>query len=157
MKKKNLIVMTSIGPLPYEVAVKLKDNLDTALKEENLIESECAIKAYIIERLAAKKKWNVDNMRKYLNTLLSISPVAVFGILIKEAALLLDEQHPGTINSSKEIYIISTLDGKVHKVEGKIKSFRNFAAFRTKEDAEFTSWVFRDELKTLFKSGKSKD
>lgn len=42
-----------------------------------------------------------------------------------------------TFENSKEIYVISCLNGEITKVKdlNKIKNFKNFAAFRTLEDA----------------------
>jgi hypothetical protein len=56
--------------------------------------------------------------------------------MLKEAALTIDSLYPDCITNCEEVYVISTLDGKIHKVKKQqIKSYKNFAAFRTVEDA----------------------
>lgn len=50
---------------------------------------------------------------------------------------MLDEKYPDHINKSKEVWVISTLDGEIKQIKElhKIKNFRNFAAFRSLDDA----------------------
>ena len=81
--------------------------------------------------------------------------MAAVNIVLREIACILDEKYPDHINKSDKIYIISTFDGRIHEVsKAYIKNYRNFAAFRTIEDAKIACNIVRDQLKDMFKSGK---
>ena len=72
-------------------------------------------------------------------------------MLLKEIALELDKQYEGHIKNSNEIWIISLVNGKIMKLskEG-IKSFKNFASFRSKEDALLAYSILEGILKDIF-------
>lgn len=113
--------------------------------------------SYYTEHLANRLNWKTENLLKYLDTLSIINEAAVFSILLREIAIVLDTQYPDHIERSKEIYAISLTDGEIHKLRElhKIKNFRNFAAFRTVEDALCAKQILKDFMKELFKrSGK---
>lgn len=115
---------------------------------------------FYLEHLAGRIHWNVDNLRKYLGNLYTIYPAAVFSILLREVAIVLDEKYDNHIENSKEIYVISCLNGEITKVKdlNKIKNFKNFAAFRTLDDALTAKHILKDPMKQLFKrGGKQKD
>lgn len=79
---------------------------------------------------------------------------------MREIAIVLDEKYDNQIENSKEIYVISCLNGEVTKVKdlNKIKNFKNFAAFRTLDDALAAKHILKDPMKQLFKrGGKQKD
>ena len=110
---------------------------------------------FYLEHLAKRIHWNVDNLRKYLGNLYTIYPAAVFSILLREVAIVLDEKYDNHIENSKEIYVISCLSGEISKVKdlNKIKNFKNFAAFRTLDDALAAKHILKDPMKQLFKRG----
>lgn len=110
---------------------------------------------FYLEHLAGRIHWNVDNLRKYLGNLYTIYPAAVFSILLREVAIVLDEKYDNHIENSKEIYVIDMTDGEIHKLRElhKVKNFRNFAAFRTIEDALCAKHILKDFMKELFKRG----
>lgn len=110
---------------------------------------------FYLEHLAKRIHWNVDNLRKYLGNLYTIYPAAVFSILLREVAIVLDEKYDNHIENSKEIYVIGCLNGEITKVKNlnKIKNFKNFAAFRTLEDALAAKYILKDPMKQLFKRG----
>ena len=110
---------------------------------------------FYLENLAKRIHWNVDNLRKYLGNLYTIYPAAVFSILLREVAIVLDEKYDNHIENSKEIYVISCLSGEIIKVKdlNKIKNFKNFAAFRTLDDALAAKHILKDPMKQLFKRG----
>lgn len=70
-----------------------------------------------------------------------------------EVAIVLDEKYDNHIENSKEIYVISCLNGEISKVKdlNKIKNFKNFAAFRTLEDAITAKKILEEPMKQLFK------
>ena len=109
-----------------------------------------------IQHLANRIGWNKENLERYFNNLYKISPAAVFEIVLKEVAILLDEKYPNHISNSKEIWVINKVNGEIQKLKdmSKIKSFQHFAAFRSLEDAKIACRITKDILKEMFKSGK---
>lgn len=114
---------------------------------------------YYITTLAYKKGWPALKMAEFLDSLWEINPAAAFSTLAREIAIEFDKKYPDHIKNCDIIYIISTFDGRIHEVPGGIiKSFKNFAAFRTKEDAIKACRILRKELKAMFKkSGKQEN
>lgn len=163
MKEKKLMVMTSFGiPVPFDA---IKEYLPKELVE--LIDSEKdkilgAIETsvpmcvgYYIASLSEKKGWKPEKMAGYLQTVWEINPAAAFSILLREVAIELDKKYKDHINNCEELFIISVMDGRIHKVpRAYIKNFRNFAAFRTVEDAKIACRILRDDLKEMFKGGR---
>ena len=105
-----------------------------------------------VQHLANRIGWNKENLEKYFNNLHKISPAAVFEIVLKEVAILLDEKHPGHISNSKEIWVINKVNGEIQKLKdmSKIKSFQHFAAFRSLDDALIAKRVMAPALKDLY-------
>lgn len=173
MKTKKIMAMTSFGPVPYEVIKgslpkEIVDGVDFLVQKIDKIESSETAKSeetataastepnfmnvnYYIESLAKKMRWKPEKMRGYLNTLWEINPSAAFSVLLKEIAIELDKKYKDHISNCKEFFIISTADGRIHKtLKAYIKNFRNFAAFRTEEDARIACRILRLELKEMF-------
>ena len=74
--------------------------------------------------------------KSYIDNLTKFSPAAAFSVLLREIAIDFDNNHEGNIEDSKEIWVISMANGDVVKMDkSKIKNYRNFAAFRSLEDA----------------------
>lgn len=110
---------------------------------------------YYVEKLAKKLNWKVEKMYNYLNTIDSVYPAAAFSMILREVAIELDKKYEDHIEKSPEIYVISMFDGKITKAnKAHIKNYRNFAAFRSVEDAKTACSIVREILKELFKSGK---
>ena len=108
---------------------------------------------YYINKIADKLGWKIDKVYNYLNNIDSILPMAALSIILREIAIELDKKYEDHINNSPEIYVISTLNGKITRVyKAHIKNYRNFAAFRTIEDAKIACKIVKPILKELFKS-----
>ena len=106
---------------------------------------------YYIKSLADKHNWKKDKMDGFLGKLYEINPGAVISIMLKEIAIELDKKYPDHIRFSPEIYIFSANRGKIVKLDkDKIKTFKFFAAFRTKEDAEFAIKVMGGLIPKIF-------
>lgn len=162
-EKKQLMVMTSFGiPVPYDA---VKEHLPKELTE--IIDSEkdkilSAIEnsvpmcvGYYIASLAEKVGWKPEKMAGYLQNLWNINPAAAFSMLLREVAIELDKKYEDHINNCEKLFIISSMDGRIHKVpRAYIKNFRNFAAFRTEQDAKIACRILRDDLKEMFKGGR---
>lgn len=80
-----------------------------------------------------------------------INPAAFFSILLKEIAVELDKKYPDHIENSKEIYYINVFNGTITKADKAwIRNYRNFAAFRTLEDAKVACKILSPIMKDLF-------
>lgn len=110
---------------------------------------------YYIEKIAKRLKWKVEKVCNHLNSIDSIMPAAALSVVLREGAIELDKKYKDHIENSPEIYIISALDGRITKAnKAHIKNYRNFAAFRSIEDAKIACRIVKPLLKDLFKSEK---
>lgn len=108
---------------------------------------------YFIEELAKKKGWRPERMAGWLNGIAELSPIAAFSIIVREVAVYLDHKYEDHIENSEKIFAISPLDGRIHEVcKAYVKNYRNFAAFRSIEDAKFACNLLRGQLKDMFKN-----
>lgn len=150
---------------------KTKISYQTPLTEENLEyflvagiikeikhKEPCSIKVptnleYYIEKVAKKLGWHYEKTRNYLSNLERINKVALFSILLKEVALEIDKTYEGHISEIPEIYIISTITGTINKIKSSyVKNYKNFAAFRSAEDANLAIMILTPIYKELFKN-----
>ena len=107
---------------------------------------------YYIFNLADKKGWEPRKMANYIENLTKFNPAAAASILLKEIAIDLDDDYEGYIENSKEIWTISMLNGKIEQVDkSKVKNYRNFPAFRSKEDAKIAHEVLSKRLRKMFR------
>lgn len=164
MKKKKILLVTPFGLIPYDAA---KDYIDPEVSktiEERLIISEAnevnnvpMDLVYYVSSLAKKKGWKIDYMDDFLNDLADINLGAAFQVILREVAIEIDKKYVDHIEKSEEIYCVSLTNGHIFKIDKKfIKNFRNFAAFRTVDDAKLACKITRGLLKDMFKSGKRK-
>lgn len=150
---------SAYGFMPFYTVVVCEESIPFLIEEGIIKEvenEEIPTEPYFyIKHLADRIHWNVENLRKYLSNLYTIYPAAVFSIMLREVAIVLDEKYDNHIKNSKEIYVISCLSGEITKVKdlNKIKNFKNFAAFRTLDDALAAKHILRDPMKQLFKRG----
>ena len=126
----------------------------TTKPAKSVVETEVPME-YFIQKIAEKLGWKVEKVYNYLNSVDAILPAAAFSMVLREVAIELDKKYEDHIEKSPEIYVISMLDGRITKAnKAHIKNYRNFAAFRTIEDAKIACKITRDILKEMFKSGK---
>lgn len=110
---------------------------------------------YYIGKIANRLGWKIDKVYNYLNSIDSIMPAAAFSMVLREIAIELDQKYKDHIENSPEIYVISTFDGRITKAnKAHIRNYRNFAAFRSIEDARIACRIVKPLLKDMFKSGK---
>lgn len=87
---------------------------------------------------------------------LSVMPdYARFSVILRAMAVLIDRKYPDHINNADvdKYYTIDMSNGRVCEVpKGRIKNFRNFAAFRTLEDIKMATKVLRPFIKKLWPS-----
>lgn len=109
----------------------------------------------IIQRIANRTGWKPQKVEGCLNAVSTMMPTAAFNIILREVAVMLDQKYPDHINKSERIFCISPLDGRIHEVcKAHIKNYKNFAAFRSIEDAKLACSLLREPLKKLFTSGE---
>lgn len=105
----------------------------------------------VIDRIALRLKWKPKRVEAFLNGAEEIMPMAAFSIVAREIAVMLDEKYPDHINQCEKVYIISTVDGRIHELnKNHIKNYHNFAAFRTVEDAKLCCSILKKPLKEMF-------
>ena len=128
----------------------------TKLDEKPVAETKIPMELeYYIQKIAEKHGWKIEKAYNYLNSVDAILPAAAFSMILREIAIELDKKYEDHIEKSPEIYVISMFDGRITKAnKAHIKNYRNFAAFRTIEDAKIACTITRDILKEMFKSGK---
>lgn len=156
----NVKYVTPIGELETLVPVELTEDIIPVLLEKGIIaEVESPVSPsphykdllYYIERLSKKLEWKLPKTLNYLNVMIGIYPIAVINILLKEIAIEFDKKYKDHISQSPEIYVISTLDGKIHNLDKQvIKSYKNFAAFRTEAEANEALDLIRPFFSSVF-------
>lgn len=133
----------------------IKEDLEKKSSEET---SEELNMLFFINRLAEKRGTTEDETNEWLAEIEEVSPIAAFNIILKEIALYLDEKYEGHIKKCSEVYTISSLNGTIVKVfNNNIKSFKNFSAFRTMEDAKFACHILKDKLRDMFSKNAKKE
>ena len=146
---ENVKVTKDILPNLIEAGI-----VTTTKPEKPVVETEVPMELeYYIQKIADKLGWKVEKVYNYLNSVDAILPAAAFSMVLREIAIELDKKYEDHIDKSPEIYVISTLDGRITKAnKAHIKNYRNFAAFRTIEDAKIACTITRDILKEMFKN-----
>lgn len=145
----NLVIPAIVTIDENSIPELVKDGILTEVKVSPLDIAECN------KHLAKRIGWKVQNLEKYFDSLYKIYPITVFSIILRELAIIMDEKYPGHISNSEKIWVIGTINGEIAEVKDltKIKNFRNFAAFRTLEDAMEAKKIMKAAFADLFKRG----
>lgn len=110
---------------------------------------------YYIQKIATQMGWSFQKTDNYLYHMATVNLGSTISMLLKTIAVELDKKYPDHIKNSKEIYSISLISGKIGKIsKEKIKSFNNFAAFRTMEDAEVAYHIMSKYIELSFNGRK---
>lgn len=97
---------------------------------------------HLIEHLANRMSWKVENLKKYLENLYTISPVAVYQVLLKECAIMIDSHHDSHITAAKRLWAVSIVDGEVFELDlSSAGNYTNVALFRTPTEAKLAKKV----------------
>lgn len=105
-------------------------------------------------KVGAKLGLNPEQSLDFFDSIASYSPAAALSLVLKQIALELDKKYPDHIKESEKIFTVSTLNGKITEVpKGAIRNYRNFAAFRTLEDAKIACRISKSLLKAMFIDG----
>lgn len=159
--KKNLAVMTSFGPVPYDAVKEYlpKEVVEAFEADRPVLEADIDThlrqvlgEEYYIFNLAEKKGWEPKKMVRYIENLTKFSPAAAAMVLLREIAIDFDDKHDGHIEDSEEIWTISMLNGKVEQVDkSTVKNYRNFPAFRSKTEAKEAHAILSKRLRKMFR------
>lgn len=104
-----------------------------------------------VQHLADRIGWKKENIERYFNGLYKINPIAVFDTILKEIAIILDEQYEDHISNSPEIWGIDTSNCQVIPlIKENITSYKHFAAFRSKKEAEYAKKIMAPAIKDLY-------
>ena len=143
---KHIVVTKDILPQLLEAGI-----VTTAKPAKSVVETKVPMKLeYYIQKIAEKLGWKIEKVYNYLNNVDAILPAAAFSMILREIAIELDKKYNDHIEKSPEIYVVSLLDGRITKAnKAHIKNYRNFAAFRTVEDAKIACSIVRDILLSL--------
>lgn len=158
MKEKKLMVMTSFGPVPYEaikqyIPEQIREAYESLMKEADKVKHSIPMNLdYYIDRIADNMKCDGLLAKAVLEKIWLDNPASVFSMLLRAIAIEIDKRYEDHISKSEDIFCISTLDGRIHKVcKAHIKNYKNFAAFRSIEDARIACRILRDFMRYLFK------
>lgn len=91
-----------------------------------------------------------DTAKEFLTAMPSY---AGFSVVLRALAVLIDRKYPDHINNADvdKYFTIDMTNGRVCEVpKGKIKNFRNFAAFRSIDDIKIATKVLRPFIKELW-------
>lgn len=136
----SLVVTESILPRLIEEGIVTIKNIDIPTNIN-----------YYVSKIEEKLGLNKGKGGVLLNTISIQYPYIAFSMLLREVAIEIDKKYDNHIKDSTELYIISTLDGRIVNVpKAKIKNYRNFSAFRTLSDAKFACSILRDYLKEMY-------
>lgn len=130
------------------------EKLASYLDSKKEVENNDEYLLFYIQRFADKQECSLDEAKKWLKELEKINLASAFSIILKEIAVYLDLQYEDHIKNCKEVYSISLIDGRIYKLYApQIKNYKNFAAFRTIDDAKKACKIMKPYLKRMF--GKS--
>ena len=146
---QHIVVTKDILPKLLEAGI-----VTTTKPAKSVVETEVPMELeYYIQKIAERLGWKIEKVYNYLNSVDAILPAAAFSMVLREIAVELDKKYEDHIDKSPEIYVISLLDGRITKAnKAHIKNYKNFAAFRTIEDAKIACKITRDILKEMFKN-----
>lgn len=133
-----------------------EDSVKTLIDNKAIIEKDVEdIKIdmeEILNRLCVKTGLSKNEFLQYLDATNAINNTACLNILLKEIALKLDESYDNHISDVEEFYVLSVMDGRIHKAyKNQIRNYKNFAAFRTLEEAKAACRALKPQLKLMFK------
>lgn len=121
----------------------------------NCLEDERMHISYYVNNIADRMGWNSKKTVKFFETLNTIHPAAAFNVVLREIAIELDKKYEDHIENSPKIFVVSSLDGRITEAnKAHIKNYKNFAAFRSIDDARIACKITKRLLKNMYKSGK---
>lgn len=112
---------------------------------------------YYFAKVGQKLGWNAKKLRNIIEDIIKVNPAILFHLMLREVALECDRQYKNHIENSAEIYVLSSSSGSIVRVDKSvITNYRNFSAFRTREDAKKATIILKDLLDIMFSNEDSK-
>ena len=109
---------------------------------------------FYIAKLAKKMNLKFEVCESMLGYIASYSPMTVMSLLAKQISLELDQHYDGHIRDAEHIFVLSTVDGTITEIPAKARvetNYRNFAAFRSLEDANLAYSILSNLYNEAFK------
>lgn len=121
----------------------LKELIDAGLVIEKESSNDEVMDIFdVICHLAERINWRPENLKKYLENLYVINPVAVYQTLLKEIAIMIDSHYSSHITAAKRLWAVSIVDGEVFELDlSKAANYTNVALFRTPTEAKLAKKV----------------
>lgn len=158
-KKPKLELVEITGSTPEELlknfftfvmdkcAFPVEDKVEE--EEEEEIDPEELLKEAFI-RVAIRKDWTIERTKRWIAGIEQINTLSAINILLKQIALLLDQQYEDHIRNSKELYYISTMTGEIAPITILPSvNFRTGAFFRTVKDAKLAKVALSEYFKKV--------
>lgn len=112
---------------------------------------------YYHELIAARVGWTSDYMEGFFSILHTISPILYYRLIERLIAERIDSLYPNHIKEAPRIWGTDALTGKVKEIDKNyIKTWKHFAAFRSKEDAGIACQILKSLRAELFKKDDRK-
>lgn len=109
---------------------------------------------YYVAKLARKMNLKFEVCEAMLGNIASYSPITVISLLAKQISLELDQHYDGHIRDAEHIFVLSTVDGTITEIPAKARvetNYRNFAAFRSLEDANLAYSILSNLYNEAFR------
>ena len=93
---------------------------------------------FYVAKLAKKMNLKFEVCEAMLGNIASYSPITVLSLLAKQISLELDQHYEGHIRNAEHVFVLSTVNGTITEIPSEVRAdtnYRNFAAFRSLEDA----------------------
>lgn len=109
---------------------------------------------YYVAKLARKMNLKFEVCEAMLDNIASYSPITVISLLAKQISIELDQHYDGHIRDAEHIFVLSTVDGTITEIPAKARvetNYRNFAAFRSLEDANLAYSILSNLYNEAFR------
>jgi hypothetical protein len=126
-------------------------------KRDNIPSGVLVIPEIVINSLAARLYWKREKVINYVMSIWEINHWAATEIMLREIAKTFDLRHSGDICHQTEVYVISSYNGHVYRLfRNDITTFKNFAAFRSGEEAKDAIKLLQSFFDIMFNNAKAK-
>lgn len=130
------------------IVLKLSDLADSKVQSEEPMDLTSALMS-----LSSRIGVPMETLCKLFDILDLFGPSVTFSIILKELAVLMDKKYKDHINNSEKIFTVSLTNGRIVEIDkNNIKNYRNFAAFRTMDEAKEACKITRKLLRAMFKN-----
>lgn len=130
------------------IVLKLSDLTDSKVQSEEPMDLTSALMS-----LSSRIGVPTETLCKLFDILDLFGSSITFSIVLKELAILMDKKYKDHIKNSEKIFTVSLTNGRIVEVDkDTIRNYRNFAAFRTMDEAKEACKITRKLLRAMFKN-----